>query len=148
MSEQTMFSNLIWFLLIYHFSLVPSNITACLATIFWSVSHMIGFQLAGTKIGKSVLIEDGGLPWIVQNANNEASPIRRHIELALCHLAQHGKIPYNILRLLDEKAERTRFMVNLKYSFSLLQRWMEGKWLMEVHCGNYFVYPGIVHGRI
>lgn len=43
----------------------------------------------GTKIGKSVLIEDGGLPWIVQNANNEASPIRRHIELALCHLAQH-----------------------------------------------------------
>ncbi|KAH6820558.1 armadillo repeat kinesin 3 [Perilla frutescens var. hirtella] len=45
----------------------------------------------GTKTGKSVLIEDGALPWIVQNANNEASPIRRHIELALCHLAQHGK---------------------------------------------------------
>lgn len=43
----------------------------------------------GTKTGKSVLIEDGALPWIVQNANNEASPIRRHIELALCHLAQH-----------------------------------------------------------
>ncbi|KAK6130142.1 hypothetical protein DH2020_036121 [Rehmannia glutinosa] len=44
---------------------------------------------AGTKSGRSVLIEDGALPWIVQNANNEASPIRRHIELALCHLAQH-----------------------------------------------------------
>lgn len=43
----------------------------------------------GTKTGKSLLIEDGALPWIVQNANNEASPIRRHIELALCHLAQH-----------------------------------------------------------
>ncbi|KAL0373103.1 UNVERIFIED_CONTAM: Kinesin-like protein KIN-UB [Sesamum calycinum] len=43
----------------------------------------------GTKSGRSVLIEDGALPWIVQNANNEASPIRRHIELALCHLAQH-----------------------------------------------------------
>ncbi|GFZ02171.1 armadillo repeat kinesin 3 [Actinidia rufa] len=42
----------------------------------------------GTKIGKSLLIEDGALPWIVQNANNNASPIRRHIELALCHLAQ------------------------------------------------------------
>ncbi|KAL2516815.1 Armadillo repeat-containing kinesin-like protein 3 [Abeliophyllum distichum] len=42
----------------------------------------------GTKAGKSLLIEDGTLPWIVQNANNEASPIRRHIELALCHLAQ------------------------------------------------------------
>ncbi|XP_057976992.1 kinesin-like protein KIN-UA isoform X2 [Malania oleifera] len=43
----------------------------------------------GTKAGRSLLIDDGALPWIVQNANNEASPIRRHIELALCHLAQH-----------------------------------------------------------
>ncbi|OMO97302.1 Armadillo [Corchorus capsularis] len=43
----------------------------------------------GSKTGRSLLIEDGALPWIVQNANNEASPIRRHIELALCHLAQH-----------------------------------------------------------
>ncbi|KAJ7952426.1 Kinesin-like protein [Quillaja saponaria] len=42
----------------------------------------------GTKKERSLLIEDGALPWIVQNANNEASPIRRHIELALCHLAQ------------------------------------------------------------
>ncbi|KAK3036346.1 hypothetical protein RJ639_031753 [Escallonia herrerae] len=43
----------------------------------------------GTKTGRSLLIEDGALPWIVQNANNEASIIRRHIELALCHMAQH-----------------------------------------------------------
>jgi kinesin family protein 5 len=43
----------------------------------------------GTKKGRSLLIEDGALPWIVQNANNEASIIRRHIELALCHMAQH-----------------------------------------------------------
>lgn len=43
----------------------------------------------GSKTGKSLLLEDGTLPWIVQNANNEVSPIRRHIELALCHLAQH-----------------------------------------------------------
>jgi hypothetical protein len=41
-------------------------------------------------VGKSLLIDDGALPWIVKNANNEAAPIRRHIELALCHLAQHG----------------------------------------------------------
>ncbi|KAG7956797.1 hypothetical protein I3843_11G141400 [Carya illinoinensis] len=46
-------------------------------------------SMQGTKTGRSLLIEDGALPWIVQNANNEASPIRRHIELALCHLAQH-----------------------------------------------------------
>jgi hypothetical protein len=44
----------------------------------------------GNKVGKSLLIDDGALPWIVKNANNEAAPIRRHIELALCHLAQHG----------------------------------------------------------
>ncbi|XP_048132099.1 kinesin-like protein KIN-UA isoform X2 [Rhodamnia argentea] len=43
----------------------------------------------GTKTGRSLLIEDGALPWIVQSANSEASAIRRHIELALCHLAQH-----------------------------------------------------------
>ncbi|CAI9101579.1 OLC1v1038944C2 [Oldenlandia corymbosa var. corymbosa] len=43
----------------------------------------------GSKHGRSLLIEDGALPWIVQNANNEASLIRRHVELALCHLAQH-----------------------------------------------------------
>ncbi|EYU32005.1 hypothetical protein ABFS82_02G152400 [Erythranthe guttata] len=43
----------------------------------------------GTRDGRSLLIEDGALPWIVQNANNEASLIRRHVELALCHLAQH-----------------------------------------------------------
>ncbi|KAL1368992.1 hypothetical protein AAHE18_02G163300 [Arachis hypogaea] len=41
----------------------------------------------GIKSGKSFLIDDGALPWIVQNANNESAPIRRHIELALCHLA-------------------------------------------------------------
>ncbi|KAH8938760.1 hypothetical protein BDL97_16G101500 [Sphagnum fallax] len=43
----------------------------------------------GYKTGRSLLIDDGALPWIVANANNDASPIRRHIELALCHLAQH-----------------------------------------------------------
>nr|XP_043629069.1 kinesin-like protein KIN-UB [Erigeron canadensis] len=43
----------------------------------------------GNKNSRSLLIEDGALPWIVQNANNDASIIRRHIELALCHLAQH-----------------------------------------------------------
>ncbi|KAK8603687.1 hypothetical protein V6N13_096161 [Hibiscus sabdariffa] len=44
----------------------------------------------GSKTGRSLLIEDGALPWIVQNANSDAPPIRRHIELALCHLAQNG----------------------------------------------------------
>lgn len=51
----------------------------------------------GTKTGRSLLIDDGALPWIVQNANNEASPIRRHIELALCHLAQHGELRFCLI---------------------------------------------------
>lgn len=51
----------------------------------------------GTKAGKSFLIEDGALPWIVQNANNEASTIKRHIELALCHLAQHGSLSLSLI---------------------------------------------------
>ncbi|KAH7281406.1 hypothetical protein KP509_36G046100 [Ceratopteris richardii] len=42
----------------------------------------------GSRMGRSLLIDEGALPWIVGNANNEASSIRRHIELALCHLAQ------------------------------------------------------------
>ncbi|PPS05266.1 hypothetical protein GOBAR_AA15412 [Gossypium barbadense] len=43
----------------------------------------------GIRSGRSLLIDEGALPWIVQSANNDAAPIRRHIELALCHLAQH-----------------------------------------------------------
>ncbi|MCO5611179.1 hypothetical protein L7F22_065429 [Adiantum nelumboides] len=43
----------------------------------------------GHRKERSLLIDDGALPWIVSNASSEASPIRRHIELALCHLAQH-----------------------------------------------------------
>ncbi|XP_042050395.1 kinesin-like protein KIN-UB isoform X1 [Salvia splendens] len=46
-------------------------------------------QVTGSRHGRSLLIDDGALPWIVQNANSEASLIRRHVELALCHLAQH-----------------------------------------------------------
>ena len=47
-------------------------------------------NVPGQKTGKSLLIEDGALTWLVANAATEVSPVRRHIELALCHLAQHG----------------------------------------------------------
>ena len=53
--------------------------------------YYAAFTTTGAKRGRSLLIDEGALPWIVQNANNEVSPIRRHIELALCHLAQHGE---------------------------------------------------------
>ncbi|GFZ06940.1 armadillo repeat kinesin 3 [Actinidia rufa] len=54
----------------------------------------------GTKTWKSLLIEYGTLPWIVQNANNEASPIRCHIKLAFCQLAvQHNMAELKWLRI-------------------------------------------------
>lgn len=59
--------------------------------------------VTGTKTGKSLLLEDGALSWIVQNANNEASPIRRHIELALCHLAQHGEHCFTLSNYLKKR---------------------------------------------
>ncbi|KAF9587150.1 hypothetical protein IFM89_039633 [Coptis chinensis] len=42
----------------------------------------------GIITGRSILLDDGVLSWILQNAKNEASQIRGHIQLALCHLAQ------------------------------------------------------------
>ncbi|XP_057814830.2 kinesin-like protein KIN-UB isoform X1 [Cryptomeria japonica] len=43
----------------------------------------------GHRKGRSFLIDDGALPWIVANSNNEAIPVTRHVELALCHLSSH-----------------------------------------------------------
>ncbi|KAK8953913.1 Armadillo repeat-containing kinesin-like protein 1 [Platanthera zijinensis] len=39
--------------------------------------------------GRSLLIEDGALDWLVANCTNFADSTRHHIELALCHLAQN-----------------------------------------------------------
>lgn len=38
---------------------------------------------------RSLLLEDGALPWIVSNADHSMAPVCRSIELALCHLAQN-----------------------------------------------------------
>lgn len=54
---------------------------------------------SGIRSGRSLLIDEGALPWIVQNANNDAAPVRRHIELALCHLAQHGQLNSPLLKI-------------------------------------------------
>jgi hypothetical protein len=63
-----------------------------------SGNSSITFFFPGNKVFKSLLINDGALLWIVKNA------IRRHIELALCHLAQHGiplSLPSHVLRWHD-----------------------------------------------
>ncbi|KAK3001477.1 hypothetical protein RJ639_021873 [Escallonia herrerae] len=79
---------------------------------------------AGTKMGSSLLIEDGALPWIVQNANNEASPIRRHIELALCHLAQHGTLTS---------------ILNIKPKLSMLVLLLANCFLVEVNAKDMII---------
>ena len=41
--------------------------------------------------GRSLLMEDGGLSWLVANLKTASALTRRHLELAICHLAQNGK---------------------------------------------------------
>ncbi|GJW80194.1 kinesin-like protein KIN-UC [Tanacetum coccineum] len=44
---------------------------------------------AGHKKGRSLLMDDGVLTWLLANLNIASISTRRHIELALCHLAQN-----------------------------------------------------------
>ncbi|KAJ6892465.1 kinesin-like protein KIN-UC isoform X2 [Populus alba x Populus x berolinensis] len=44
---------------------------------------------AGHRKGRSLLIEDGVLEWLVSYSNTAPASTRRHVELALCHLAQN-----------------------------------------------------------
>lgn len=36
-------------------------------------------------------MDDGALGWLIANSNSTSTSTQRHIELALCHLAQNGK---------------------------------------------------------
>eukprot|EP01018_Ginkgo_biloba_P033602 Gb_07508 [translate_table: standard] len=73
--------------------MVRSRHTDVLAQVARGVANFAKCESRGAtqghRKGRSLLIDDGALPWIVANSNSEAAPIRRHIELALCHLAQH-----------------------------------------------------------
>ncbi|KAK9750241.1 hypothetical protein RND81_02G181700 [Saponaria officinalis] len=48
--------------------------------------------IQGHKTGRSLLMEDGALRWLIVNSKTTLESTRRHIELALCHLAQNGFI--------------------------------------------------------
>ncbi|KAI3792235.1 hypothetical protein L2E82_06109 [Cichorium intybus] len=48
----------------------------------------------GQKKGRSLLMDDGVLSWLLANSNTTSISTRRHIELSLCHLAQNGPCFY------------------------------------------------------
>ncbi|KAK4430973.1 Kinesin-like protein KIN-UC [Sesamum alatum] len=45
--------------------------------------------IQGRLKGRSLLMDDGALSWLVANLNTSSTSIRRHMELAICHLAQN-----------------------------------------------------------
>lgn len=45
--------------------------------------------IQGHKTGRSLLMEDGALTWLIVNSKTASESTRRHMELALCHLAQN-----------------------------------------------------------
>lgn len=45
--------------------------------------------IQGHRKGRSLLVEDGALTWLISNCNTASASTRRHMELALCHLAQN-----------------------------------------------------------
>lgn len=57
----------------------------------FSKMHLKQHGISGHWRGRSLLMEDGVLSWLVANLNTASTSTRRHLELALCHLAQNGK---------------------------------------------------------
>ncbi|KAL0922159.1 hypothetical protein M5K25_006124 [Dendrobium thyrsiflorum] len=47
--------------------------------------------------GRSLLIEDGALDWLVANCTTFVDSTRHHIELALCHLAQNVENAFDVI---------------------------------------------------
>lgn len=57
-----------------------------------SMVKMLTLAIVGQRKGRSLLIEDGALAWMIANCSTTLSSTRRHIEIALCHLAQNGNL--------------------------------------------------------
>ncbi|VVB05707.1 unnamed protein product [Arabis nemorensis] len=45
--------------------------------------------MQGRRKGRSLLLEEGALEWLTSNSHIDSASTQRHIELALCHLAQN-----------------------------------------------------------
>ena len=74
------------------------------------------FFITGHRKGRSLLVEEGALEWLIANSNTSSTSTRRHVELALCHLAQNGKTKSRIwnyhssLELKDQNLKATAVM--------------------------------------
>jgi myosin heavy subunit len=53
--------------------------------------------MQGRRKGRSLLLEEGVLEWLTSNSHIDSASTQRHIELALCHLAQNGRPHFVIL---------------------------------------------------
>lgn len=102
--------------------LLPAQSTASQSPGCTQSNHssvlMITTLVAGDKIGKSLLIEDGVLDWIIANPPAYSSSTRRHIELALCHLAQNGM--YSTMALLHNY-RKLEVMCNFPIVYATLE---------------------------
>lgn len=65
-----------------------SNVVCCMC-----FECLKSLTYAGHRKGHSLLLEDGALTWLISNSSTTSSSTKRHIELALCHLAQNGNPP-------------------------------------------------------
>jgi len=59
-----------------------------LSYLFFRFSNSLCYSI-GHRKGRSLLIEDGVLTWMVANSTRFSHSTTRHIELAFCHLAQN-----------------------------------------------------------
>lgn len=82
--------------------------------------------VTGRRKGRSLLLEEGALEWLTSNSHIDSASTQRHIELALCHLAQNGKPNFVILifRRAQFFYQMLGHITNICISFISMQRKM------------------------
>lgn len=75
-----------------YLSPLNENIMLLICVSFMALAKTKLYSVAGYRKGRSLLFEDGALAWLIDNCAINSSSTRRHIELALCHLAQNGNL--------------------------------------------------------
>lgn len=85
----------------------------------------------GHRKGRSLLIEDGALTWLISNCNTAASAAtRRHIELALCHLAQNGNFTFRKGPRISSPLHKVELIFNQE-SWTICSKRINNLWISE-----------------